>query len=388
MVEDRPMSEAEAVWGALNPRQQHYLAIVYRHDQEAERAVRGELTDWSPRPSADEWRWLTFSVKAPTDLVGRTSIQQQLRMAGEHDPGAGSSLAALRRRALIEVQEDSVQVLGSWAPRVRVRLTRLGRAAARAGLHETPARRPPPGLMTRRLWAALIRVYAAGEAGLGRDDGGRHSYGGMSWNLLLQLRDRARGSFIQEGNGSVWVSDRGRRHHELHWACYRELYPDLEAPRPPAVADAHQGLGDHRRPRPPRLLLESDWRVLFELFRLERSGSCPWRQQVMDEYDAHGIAPPPALIEAPNGLTLWEARDMARARMAVRRLLDYTDGPLVELVDVDHVRLRPQGEPIDVVCLSPLGREHVQRHLADYRQLYPEMDWPQLPTPGDGERRR
>ena len=46
---------------------------------------------------------MTFSVKAPRELAGYSTIQRTLREAGEHDSGAGASLAALRRRGLVEL---------------------------------------------------------------------------------------------------------------------------------------------------------------------------------------------------------------------------------------------------------------------------------------------
>ncbi len=67
--------------------------------------------------------------------MGRTSIQYVLDAKSEHDQGARSSLAALRRRVLTEIMDDRVEVFPiGLVPRVRVKLTTLGRATAHAGL--------------------------------------------------------------------------------------------------------------------------------------------------------------------------------------------------------------------------------------------------------------
>ncbi|MFE1206429.1 XRE family transcriptional regulator, partial [Streptomyces sp. NPDC058762] len=89
------------LWAELNPRQQTYLTAIYNADQNAEANHRGDAVNWGHGPPASEWRWQTFSIKAPKDLVGRTAIQYELASKDEHDQGAGSSLAALRRRGLI-----------------------------------------------------------------------------------------------------------------------------------------------------------------------------------------------------------------------------------------------------------------------------------------------
>src|SRR6185503_7171869 len=82
------------LWAELNDRQRLYLKTIYDADQRAEAAAR---TGWTSA-KASEWRWVTYSIKAPKELVGRTTIQSVVERAGKLDTGAGSSLAALRRR--------------------------------------------------------------------------------------------------------------------------------------------------------------------------------------------------------------------------------------------------------------------------------------------------
>jgi hypothetical protein len=77
-----------------------------------------------------------------------------------------------------------------------------------------------------------------------------------------------------------------RRHYELHHACYRELYPDIDAPAPGDRPDtAHQGLADHRVRRPWHLVRDTDLPVLARLTKLEAKGARPLRQMVTEEYE-------------------------------------------------------------------------------------------------------
>jgi hypothetical protein len=94
-----------------------------------------------------------------------------MREAGQLDSGAGSSLAALRRRGLVEVRDGIKQTFLGDLPTVEVRLTTAGRAVARAGLDEAPTRRTPPGLLSEWLWGALAKLYRA----LARRPGGAFS---------------------------------------------------------------------------------------------------------------------------------------------------------------------------------------------------------------------
>jgi hypothetical protein len=257
---------ALATWSALNERQRRYLAAIYRRDQAAEQAARGGGRDWGPRLPASEWRWVDFAIKAPVDVVGRTVIQEELRAAGEHDQGAGSSLAALKRRRLIDVDEDRVQVgvppLGLvWVPRVRVRLTMAGRAAARAGLQDTRPSRTPKGLLSQWLWRQLVQVGKTEPAGLidWELGGDAHVYLGVDYRVGRNpsrgyIREREhRRERLPDGRlpSSEWryhLTAAGRAHILEHLETYRRLYPDIDvgglaelvraAARAEATADA------------------------------------------------------------------------------------------------------------------------------------------------------
>jgi hypothetical protein len=97
------------------------------------------------------------------------------------------------------VTRDHVRVpLLGMVPRIRVRLTTLGRAAARAGTGVTAPASPPRGLMAHWSFTALARLYAAGDDGLNNGTTWDKADRAPSWNTLLNLRDRRDGAFIEE----------------------------------------------------------------------------------------------------------------------------------------------------------------------------------------------
>jgi hypothetical protein len=101
---------------------------------------------------------LLYDLKLPKDILGYSTIQADLRRKGKHDPGAGSTLAVLERRGLVLVVHDEMFVpLVGMVPRIRVRVTTAGRAAARAGRGTTAPTRPP--LFHLLLHAGLSRRY-------------------------------------------------------------------------------------------------------------------------------------------------------------------------------------------------------------------------------------
>ena len=204
----------------------------------------------------------------------------------------------LERRGLVLAVHDKVFVpLAGMVPRIRVRLTTAGRAAARAGQGITAPARPPHGLMTEWLWGTLARLYPAGEEGLPRDAprGTPLAQRAPSWNALPGLQDRRDGPYMEEfqvrtgelvnpadtqhrtyqTEWRVRITSLGRAHYETHYACYRELYPAKDAAEPVSRPDAaHTGLADHRKRRPAGLVPEQQWRILAKLAELEQSGTC------------------------------------------------------------------------------------------------------------------
>ncbi|MFG2761533.1 hypothetical protein [Streptomyces wuyuanensis] len=262
-----PRPQPADLWAELNDRQRIYLTAIYNADQAAEANQKGGAFDWGHGPPASEWRWQTFSIKAPKELVGRTAIQYELVRKDEHDQGAGSSLAALRRRALIEVKEDHVITLLGMVPRVRVKLTTLGRATARAGLGHTAPKSPPHGLLSEWLWSNLVRLYRAGPDGVGTqsprgtppeerapDDKARlflDRYQDRPGSPLIESKrvpcgepyESYLGHTVYPTEDRVYLTKAGRAHYEQHVRCYAELWPDVDAPIPDELPeDSHKSL--------------------------------------------------------------------------------------------------------------------------------------------------
>jgi hypothetical protein len=393
-------AKAEAAWAALNDRQRLYLRTIYDFDQAAESEITRRSAERVKTPPASEWRQITYDVKLPREVHGYSSVQSALRQAGKHDRGSGSSLAALRRRGLVEVTHDTVYV---WpfghVPRVRVRLTTTGRAAARAGAGAAAPARASRGLMARWSFLALARLYAAGQAGLSLDASAGRGQRAPSWNTLLNLRDRRDGSLIEEFNVQtrlpginphtghaygprtdyrVRLSPAGHRHYEVHHACYRELHPDVDAPGPAgAVESPHAGLADHRASRRRRLVRDTDLRLLAELVRLEADNACFLRRMATEEYERRGLAVPAEVRAIPPGLLRWQVKELTRTEKSIDRLAGHPGGPLVETTDVPNSPLHRDTRPtLPLVVLTQAGRDHYARHLDEYRRAYPDLNLP------------
>lgn len=391
------------MWAELNERQRQYLSTIFEADQAAEADIAARSSRRAKTPPASEWRQITYDIKVPKGAqlgVGYTSVQHTLRQAGVHDPGAGSTLAALSKRGLIIVTYDQVEVLPfGWVPRIRVRLTTLGRAAARGGTGITTPASPPRGLMARWSFHALACLYAAGDTGLHNGVTPDRADQAPSWNTLLNLRDRRDGSLIEEfivrsrvpginpHTGSeyeqrvdhrVRLSAIGRRHYELHHACYRELYPAIDTPAPADRADgAHGGLADHRVRRPRHLVRDTDLPVLVWLTALEAKGACPPRQSVSEEYERLHRVVPEEVRAIPPGLLRWQVTDLTRTEKSIDRLLAHPGGPLVEVIEAPNGPFHRDTPPtVPLVVLTPLGRDHYAHYLADYRRAYPEFPFP------------
>jgi transcriptional regulator with XRE-family HTH domain len=238
-TDPRPRNtSATAAWAQLSERQRAYLAACFREDQAVEAQVRAERAAHEGARLASQWRKLPFTIKADPALTGYTRIQEALRRDGWHDAGAGATLHALARRGLITVSEDEVEVLLlGFVRRVLVELTRRGRACARAGTGETAAR-PPKDLLSQWLWRSLVKVAAAGDRGLPREElwgrakfylgTGYRPHGAMSRGFIA-IEEIWEGSGDQAHvTGYRWkVTDAGRRHITRHLETYRRLYPEV-----------------------------------------------------------------------------------------------------------------------------------------------------------------
>lgn len=369
MAEKASRLSPAQTWAGLNLRQQVYLTAIYRQDQ----AVEGEMASWDwfrlgRKPPASTWRWLRYDVEGDE----HTAIQRELAAAGQLNEGAGSTLAVLRRRELIEESDDVVlTVLGPRAV-LLVKLTTFGRAVARAGLGIVPVAKPR-GLLSEWPWRALVRLYPAGEDGVSSDDLRRGE--SISPSTQKTLRDRPEGGFLDmftvtsRASGinpltgweyatkydTRWrLTPAGRRHYELHHACYAEHHPEIEAPAPTVEHPlAHGGLAEHTA-RPPRhLVREVELRVLAALVEKEGATGGP-----------HSAGSPAW------GSEQWAARK-ARSKKAVDHLVGHRDGPLVEIHEYEHRR-----RVWRMVALTDAGREHYARHRDEYQRTYPDVELP------------
>jgi hypothetical protein len=230
------MSDA---WAELNHRQRAYLRALYDCDQakEAERRQRAARGDWFDRTPASEWRWVTYGPVAPP-----SALYTALRSANLVDPGTGATWQALEDRGLCQCRYPrdalGVQLL-------EVQITPKGRKAVRAATGEQRQQPAPKGQLRERQWAALARLYAAGDAGVLSEEM-MYGRGGFDWaRTLLRLRDYKPQPLMEEFHDpEVYTIARmrltpfGRDYYRREWARYNALYPDVEAARPTEDAPA------------------------------------------------------------------------------------------------------------------------------------------------------
>jgi hypothetical protein len=239
------MASLQALWDDLNERQRTYLQALYECDQasEAERrdlAARG----FYDRTPASKWRWQMYGPTEPP-----SPLYQILRQAGLVDPGTGSTWQALQTRGLV-LTDTRREPLGDF---LLVQMTPLGRKLVRTATNQQRVKAPPKGQLRERQWAALARLYAAGNDGLSSDFMLYGEYGssfkGFDWTrTLLRLCEYRPQPLVEQY--SVWrriqqrdgehtqqdhwmrLTDYGRSYYQQEWARYRELYPNVEAPAP------------------------------------------------------------------------------------------------------------------------------------------------------------
>jgi hypothetical protein len=177
------------VWAELNERQRAYLRTLYECDQatEAGRREQAARGHWDRTP-ASVWRWQMYG---PAD----SALYMRLHAAGLVDPGTGSTWTALENRKLVQCRHVpntfGVQLL-------EVQITPLGRKVVRAATGEQRPKPPPKGQLRERQWAALARLYAAGDAGELSEDM-MYGRGGFDWmRTLLRLRDYKPSPLMEE----------------------------------------------------------------------------------------------------------------------------------------------------------------------------------------------
>jgi hypothetical protein len=219
-------------WAELNERQRAYLRVLYGCDQaieaaRRERAARG-FYDHTP---ASEWRWQMYGPTSPP-----AQLYTALRSAGLVDPGTGVTWQALETRKLVRCRT----VHDAFGARLlEAQITPLGRKVVRAATGEQRLKPPPKGQLRERQWAALARLYVAGDAGVLSEEM-MYGRGGFDWmRTLLRLRDYKPQPLMEEFHdpeiytiARMQLTSFGRDYYRREWARYNALYPNVEAPRP------------------------------------------------------------------------------------------------------------------------------------------------------------
>lgn len=178
---------------------------------------------------------MTLALYAPADAVGYTRIQERLREAGVHDPGVGSSVAALERRGLIIAYRDRVYIDGLGdVPRTRVEMTRRGRAAVRGALGVHREAGPPAPLLSSWLWKIMVRVARAGAQGVDGSLAGRGPHY-LAVGQSPDGRTPSRGFIVLRHPDGVaygphrwFLTESGQRHVTDYLDAYRGLYPGID----------------------------------------------------------------------------------------------------------------------------------------------------------------
>ncbi|MEU3399438.1 hypothetical protein [Streptomyces filamentosus] len=211
------MSKAQQAWDGLNERQQTYMTVLYDYDQavEAARAQDAAAGVYDDTP-ASVWRWI--AVVTPGAKL--TSVQRALALRDVRDDGTGSTLQALQRYGLIEVQDEIVAGRRGKSRTVKAKLTRAGRAAVRAGTKEPGRRRT--GELSEYAWERLVRLWRA-------DPGTVRIWGHNTYEALV---GRPTPPYAEGKQGDYRITEAGREHYRTRWARYATLYPEVAAPDP------------------------------------------------------------------------------------------------------------------------------------------------------------
>jgi hypothetical protein len=231
----------------MNERQRAYLRAIFDTDQSVEADTRA-IWRFETRPKASDWRWLEYSE--PIAEIGKPAsrLYAAIKKSARIDQGTGSTFQALADRGLIQVR---VRGLNNYA---HIRMTPAGRKLVRSWTGQRAYKAPPAGTLREWHWRALARAYAAGDAGLGDEDGSIW-YAYIGWNTWLRLREYKGGGLVEErphpqppietDQGMLSLAPKYRMHitaagralYEFEWARCRELYPDVDAPEPAVLME-------------------------------------------------------------------------------------------------------------------------------------------------------
>lgn len=213
----------------LNDRQRIYLAALYDCDQAKEQerrlwAARG----FYDRVAASEWRWVMYGPVAPPSALYSA-------LDGHIDQGTGATWQALEDRGLCRCRTtpDAFDV-----PLLEVQITPAGRKLMRAARGETRPKAAPKGQLKERQWAALARLYTAGEHGIDNDTL-LYAKGGFDWHATIRRLVDYRPPLVEyvpvyqpSLRGLYRITADGRAYYEGEHARYCALYPNVDAPQP------------------------------------------------------------------------------------------------------------------------------------------------------------
>lgn len=267
------MPKALAAWLDLNDRQQETLRIIFEIDQaiEAARAKAAARREYDRQP-ASEWRLIDFAVD--TSMMpyvrrryDRTELQDRLIHAGWDNQGNGATIAALARRGLIENNGRDRRSTPN-GEMIRIRMTKQGRAAARAGLDRP---RTPKAALGEFAWKTLVLLWEADQKG---------DY--LHWqrsttidNVLIKkhvppLAEHAYSdgspdpAYHGQFPDGFRITDRGRWFYREHYAAHVTAHPSIPAPHPD---------GKHRDPWP-----EQADEILWQHLQLCNALAAEWKQ--------------------------------------------------------------------------------------------------------------
>lgn len=254
-------ADDKVTWSSLNKRQQNYLTAIYQADQEVEAQERATWTyGGRPRP-AEQWRWMPYGSSLPSRLP--MPVKKHLRWTEQINEGTGSTLEALEKRGLLEMQHVTVQtlrtrgILEEWQgiaepePIPLIRITQAGRKIVRQALGVRTSKHVT-GTLQEWHWRALTRAYEAkASKGIPYE---LSSYGHIGWRTWQRLSDYTPAPLVQHyqefrgtntATGSpmtdtyLQITPFGIAFYERAYPRYHELYLDIAAPAP---TDEHDPL--------------------------------------------------------------------------------------------------------------------------------------------------
>jgi hypothetical protein len=118
----KPSANQQKSWKDLNERQQTYLLIIYTEEKRKEPYYSSYASMGDPKRKGSEWRWCEHD----------SGLDAVIDKTGMLDQGTGSTYESLERRELIERRHRRVHTMLGWVNLLDVRLTRKGRALAKA----------------------------------------------------------------------------------------------------------------------------------------------------------------------------------------------------------------------------------------------------------------